>query len=281
MNFHDLIFKLLFSIVSGLLGRGTGPLCDWIVKQAARRRVTPKHAARWEQQWLADLQDLPPWQRLLSAIDIFIRGTKLYDPSTSSELEVSKESAVPGDAVYASLLSDPPPYAAPITLVDGLTGLFNRRSFDERLGSAMVSARLRGQPLSVIQIDLDYFKRINGHFGHSVGDNVLRGIAAQMRASLRGIGMIARWGGDEFAVALPNASQLTALNIAEQLRADCERTPISSGDRQFFVTASFGVATLTSLESNNSADNLLSEADEALHSAKRSGRNCAKCCPRN
>jgi diguanylate cyclase (GGDEF)-like protein len=277
MNLHELIFKLLFWFITGLIGKWSIPLGDWIVKQAARRRLPPEHAERWERQWLADLHEMPPSLRLLSAIDIFLRGSKLYERSSSSaKPELSTKPEPLTETVYAALLEDPPPYVEPITVVDALTGLFNRRSLHERLAPALERARLQRHPLSVILIDLDYFKRINSHFGHLVGDGVLKGFAQNLRSSLQGIGLIARIGGDEFVIALPDTTGDAAMRIAENLRSEFERKSIISGTRQFMVTLSFGVAALPSFAGEISEDDLLCKADAALQSAKNAGRNCVR-----
>jgi diguanylate cyclase (GGDEF)-like protein len=277
MNLHDLIFKLLFWFITGLLGKWSIPLGDWIVKQAARRRVPPEHAERWERQWLADLHELPPSLRLLSAIDIFLRGSKLYERSSgSAKPEFSTKPEPLTETVYAALLEDPPPYVEPITVVDELTGLFNRRSLHERLAPALERARLQRHPLSVLLIDLDYFKRINGHFGHLVGDGVLKAFAQNLRSSLQGTGLIARIGGDEFVIVLPDTPGDSAMRIAENLRSEFERAPIISGTQRFMVTLSLGVTTLSNFASDISDDDLLARADSALHRAKNAGRNCVR-----
>ncbi len=153
-------------------------------------------------------------------------------------------------------------------LTDALTGCVNRRSFELELEKALQLATRSRQPLSLIMLDVDYFKRVNDTHGHDAGDLALRMIADGMREELRGVDTAARYGGEEFAVILPQAGMDGALAVAERLRARIAGTEIPRVGR---ITASFGVATFPLHAS--SRDGLVKTADQALYDAKNSGRN--------
>lgn len=151
---------------------------------------------------------------------------------------------------------------------DPLTGLFNRRGFEFQLDFAMALARRSGRPLSVLVIDVDHFKRINDRHGHDAGDQVLRTLAQVFRQRLRESDVLARMGGEEFLVLLPDTTADAAVAIAEQLRELLAATPMA---HQETVTASIGVATLRGVTDTAAA--MLRRGDEALYEAKGAGRN--------
>jgi diguanylate cyclase (GGDEF)-like protein len=153
-------------------------------------------------------------------------------------------------------------------LTDGLTGCYNRRSFELQLERDLHLATRMRQPLSLIMLDLDHFKQINDQAGHETGDVALRMLADTLRAELRAVDTAARFGGDEFVAILPQANHEGAELVAERLRKRIEET-IVPGYGQ--VTASFGVATFPTHAS--SRDTLVVAADRALYNSKNSGRN--------
>ena len=153
-------------------------------------------------------------------------------------------------------------------LTDGLTGCFNRRFFEIQLERDLYLATRMRQPVSLILIDIDHFKRINDTHGHIVGDEVLRVMSLILRDKIRGVDTAARYGGEEFVIILPQAGPEGALAIAESLRAHIERTEVPGVGA---VTASLGIATFPLHAS--SRDLLVSAADRALYQAKRTGRN--------
>ncbi len=153
-------------------------------------------------------------------------------------------------------------------LTDGLTGCFNRRSFEIQLEKNLHLATRMRQPLSLIMMDLDNFKGINDTAGHETGDVALRMLAENLRLELRAVDTPARLGGDEFVVILPQASCEGALIVAERLRQRIEATTIPGYGP---MTASFGLATFPL--HGSSRDTLVVAADRALYSSKRAGRN--------
>ena len=155
---------------------------------------------------------------------------------------------------------------------DGLTQVCNRRTFDATLEREISRSRRYGRALSLILFDIDHFKRINDVHGHVAGDAVLRQVAGVVAAHVRRDDTVARTGGEEFAVLVPEVPHAVALGVAEKLRAVVEATPCRFEGSVFPVTASFGVASFSS-ESPESATDLYRIADERLYSAKRSGRN--------
>jgi diguanylate cyclase (GGDEF)-like protein len=155
-------------------------------------------------------------------------------------------------------------------VTDDLTGLYNRRRFDDALANELVRARTFGAPLSLLLVDLDNFKVVNDEFGHQRGDDVLRRAADLVREHLRDGDIAARLGGDEFAVIAPDTGSVGALALAERLRQSFARL------RAPAVTASFGVAECVDEEP---ADDLLRRTDHALYEAKRRGRDCVALAP--
>jgi len=150
---------------------------------------------------------------------------------------------------------------------DGLTGVKNRRAFDERLAMEFQRSRRYSTPLSLLLLDVDKFKQFNDTFGHPAGDRVLQQVAKVLQASVRNIDFVARYGGEEFVVLLPNTDRDGAMILAERLRANIEAAPWKERP----VTASFGAATLTSEMAEYSV--LTSTADGALYQSKEKGRN--------
>jgi diguanylate cyclase (GGDEF)-like protein len=153
---------------------------------------------------------------------------------------------------------------------DALTGLPNRRHFFE-IGLGVTAAAAAGSVLSVLLLDIDHFKSINDGFGHPVGDEVLRELANRCRGLLRGSDLMARIGGEEFAVLLPETRPTEAGEIAERLRLAVGAAPVATQGGPIAMTISLGGATLSAAE--ESFEGLLKRADAALYEAKRGGRN--------
>jgi diguanylate cyclase (GGDEF)-like protein len=156
-------------------------------------------------------------------------------------------------------------------LVDGLTGLPNRRQCEEALAGELARIERFGGSLAVVIADLDWFKDINDRFGHPAGDAVLRDFAALLQDSLRDVDLAARWGGEEFLLVLPGTDLAGAAHLAERIRAGLAgRVVLSPDGAPIPVTASFGVAASPSA---SSASELFAAADAALYEAKRAGKN--------
>jgi diguanylate cyclase (GGDEF)-like protein len=158
-------------------------------------------------------------------------------------------------------------------VTDELTGLFNRRRFQEAMATEVERSKRFGQPVGLVLLDLDDFKNVNDTYGHQQGDLVLREVARVLRETSREIDEPARYGGEELAVVLPGTDLEGAYNLAERVRAGIEELalPLLDGDGVLRVTASFGVATLPG--SADGTRDLVAAADEALYRAKRAGKN--------
>ena len=158
-----------------------------------------------------------------------------------------------------------------LALHDGLTGLLNRRAFDEALERSVAQATRAGQPLSLLMIDLDHFKRLNDTYGHAIGDAALQAAAAEIRHQVRAGDLGARYGGEEFAVILPDTDGPAAFRMAERLRKALAERVVKAGDEQLRMTASCGVSA-TDL-GYGTPETLIHSADEALYASKETGRN--------
>lgn len=155
-----------------------------------------------------------------------------------------------------------------LSRTDGLTGVSNRRAFDERVREAFTHAHRYGRPLSMAIIDVDFFKSINDSSGHGVGDSVLQCVASRLTSCTRAADFVARIGGEEFAVMLPETALFEAMQVGEKIRASIAAQPIL-GQR---VTVSTGIASFPhSLV--GSVEEFSRAADQALYRAKANGRN--------
>jgi len=161
-----------------------------------------------------------------------------------------------------------------LATVDGLTGVYNRLYFQERLKEEFENAQKEKYDLSLALLDIDHFKRFNDMFGHLFGDKVLSRIATLIKKSLRSDDVIARYGGEEFVILLPRTGIKEAYYKVERLRELIAKTSITDGTVTSSVTVSFGVSSYPELSSSESE--LLKMADDALYDAKESGRNCVK-----
>ncbi len=159
------------------------------------------------------------------------------------------------------------------SMTDDLTGLSNRRHFDEALNRAIVEARERRSDVSLIMCDIDHFKRFNDTYGHQTGDQVLRLVASSIKMNVKGQDVAARYGGEEFGIILPATEIRDAETVAEHIRVAIQSKELvkrSTGENLGHVTMSFGIA---SLAEDDTAHSLVERADMCLYASKRAGRN--------
>jgi diguanylate cyclase (GGDEF)-like protein len=155
---------------------------------------------------------------------------------------------------------------AELSALDGLTGVGNRRSFDETIAVEMARARRTGRPLSLVLVDIDRFKRFNDEHGHQAGDEALRAVARALQSAVRAEDRVCRFGGEEFAVLLPATDRDGAREVAERVRAQVARASVPHGP----VTVSAGLA---ETDGTLPVPELIARADARLYEAKRAGRD--------
>lgn len=158
-----------------------------------------------------------------------------------------------------------------ISVMDGLTNVYNRRYLEQRLSEEVAYSRRYGKPLTVGLLDIDFFKRLNDTYGHQAGDHVLKKVSGLLSQALREYDVVARYGGEEFAVILPTTPKGKGASIAERLRSNVEETEFNFKEREIRTTISCGVSCFP--EDGDTADALIASADKALYAAKERGRN--------
>ena len=154
-----------------------------------------------------------------------------------------------------------------LSVTDALTGVFNRRYFQQRLAEQLQLAQRIGESLALIMLDIDYFKQVNDTYGHEVGDEVLKELCRRLGQRLRRSDVLCRIGGEEFVVLCPGSQAHQAHELAESLWQVVREQPFATVGQ---VTASFGV---TSWQNGDDADSLLRRADEGVYAAKQAGRD--------
>ena len=157
---------------------------------------------------------------------------------------------------------------------DPLTQLFNRRAFFEGCQKELVRSRREAIPFSMLLLDIDHFKQFNDTFGHQAGDDALRATARAIQNGVRGIDLVCRWGGEEFAIFLPNANDGAASQVAERICNNIRAIPVSpmkTRGKHLHLTASIGAASFVGAQIE--LEMVLADADTALYAAKRAGRD--------
>jgi diguanylate cyclase (GGDEF)-like protein/PAS domain S-box-containing protein len=213
--------------------------------------------------WQVGLGGKPYWCQRLIAVRSDDGGTSETSESSVSGYTVVLREVLNRNADFGKLTL--------MLTQDFLTGASNRAHFFDIAERECARSRRYGQPLALIGLDLDHFKRVNDSHGHGAGDAVLKSISRECKALLRQSDTFARLGGEEFCILLPSTDLQHAAQLAERLRAIIAATAIDVGGTSLHVTASFGCATTNSTESTATA--LVAAADKALYAAKRSGRN--------
>ncbi len=163
-----------------------------------------------------------------------------------------------------------------MAVTDSLTELYNKGYILKRLDSELTRTVRYNESISVIMIDIDYFKKINDSFGHIAGDNILKKLAEKLTESVRDVDIVARYGGEEFLVVCPNTSIGGASILAERIRENVQNTVFQAGSSDIRITVSLGLASLSPsshISSDFNFEQLLKEADSALYKAKSAGRN--------
>ncbi|MGO8740060.1 PleD family two-component system response regulator [Rhodoblastus sp.] len=216
---------------------------------------------------LADLEDR---QRILRGLDLGVNDY-LVRPIDANEIVARARTQVRRKR-YADALRSNVQTAMELAVIDSLTGLNNRRYLETHLLGLMEQAGRHSRPVSVMILDIDFFKKVNDTYGHDAGDEVLKIFAARVKHKVRGGDLMCRMGGEEFVVVMPDTRLAVAQAVGERVRAAVATSPfpINNGERAIAVTVSIGVSQSMGGEST---DAFLRRADQALYLSKNSGRN--------
>jgi diguanylate cyclase len=209
---------------------------------------------------------------LRAIVETLVRSTREVEETNSTleeRLKASKEEIIQLQEHLETVRNE--------SLTDPLTGLANRKYFDQMLDRAMADTKPTDEPLSLMLTDIDHFKKFNDTFGHLTGDQVLRLVAQAVKQNVKGQDIAARYGGEEFAIILPNTGLRQALTVADHIRRGVvskELIKRSTGENLGRVTISVGVAML---HHGESVQAIIERADACLYAAKRNGRNQVIC----
>jgi two-component system cell cycle response regulator len=217
---------------------------------------------------VADLDDRP---RVIKALEIGVNDV-LARPIDPGELAARVRTQIRRKR-YTDYLRSNLDHSLELAVTDQLTGLHNRRYMVGQLDALMRRAAQGGDPVSVLVIDIDHFKKVNDSFGHDVGDEVLREFAVRLASNVRAIDLPVRHGGEEFVVVMPDTELEDARRIAERIRLHVAGAPfrVMDGKELLSVTISVGVA--ASIGGRDTSQALVKRADEAVYEAKSQGRN--------
>lgn len=210
--------------------------------------------------------------RLLQAYDIGINDT-LMRPIDPQEL-VARVNTQIKRKFYADSLRDDFNENLEMVVTDTLTGLGNRRYFNQSIDPLFAQLNDKGEAFSLIIFDIDHFKRVNDILGHDVGDIVLKEVAARMATHMRAIDIISRYGGEEFLIAMPRTNEIKAFQAADRVREMIANSPIYVDGQAFHVSLSAGV---TEVHQGEKFSDAFKRADSALYNSKHNGRNRVTC----
>ena len=216
---------------------------------------------------VADLEDRP---KILRGLDLGVNDY-LVRPIDRNELIARVRTQVRRKR-YAESLRNNVEQAIEMAVVDALTGLHNRRYFDMHLSTLLDQAAQGAKPLSLLVLDIDFFKKINDTYGHDAGDEILRALAGRMRRAVRSVDLVCRLGGEEFVIVMPETALDVAGKVAERVRRAVEAEPfnVKEGQMAVPVTVSIGIA---DRGSDANPDFIYKSADKALYESKATGRN--------
>ncbi|MEM7634479.1 MAG: diguanylate cyclase, partial [Pseudomonadota bacterium] len=209
--------------------------------------------------------------RLMRALDMGVNDY-LHRPVDKMELRARVNTQIKRKR-YTDQLRTNVARSMEMAVTDPLTGLYNRRHMDNQLEIQLANADARGSPLSILTLDVDFFKPINDTHGHDVGDRVLKELAGRLKEQVRTIDLCCRIGGEEFLIVLPGTQLQVGFTVAERLRRTISAVPFDVGASSgpLAITVSIGVAGYGT--AGDTPEVILKRADEALYKAKRTGRN--------
>ena len=212
----------------------------------------------------------PPVRRMLDGVRMFSEGH--LEHRIDEDMPEEFEELASGINSMAGKLEQIHTELKDAAIHDELTGCFNRRQLDQEIIKIFSLAQRTGEALCLLMLDIDYFKKINDTYGHAAGDEVLRSVAALIGKELRQHELLYRYGGEEFTVVLPAASEDAAAKLAERIRANIADHSVDVGSvNPLNVTISIGISSYP--HSASSVKELFDKADKALYEAKSSGRN--------
>jgi diguanylate cyclase (GGDEF)-like protein len=256
----------MYRVKSGTMTVGRDPLCDIHVDDEG---VSRRHAAIETRSDDSSVRDLA------STNGTWVEGDRIRErPFTlhdGTRIRVGPVTILKygvQDSVEQNFLSQLYQSATR----DGLTGVYNKRFFLDQLRKELAWHKRHDQPLTLMFVDIDHFKRVNDTYGHQAGDDVLHQLAAELNRACRTEDILARYGGEEFSVILRLTSPAEAANIAARLRESVERHPFNHGKMAIPITVSIGVVTRSGAKIGD-AEALIGEADRLLYEAKEQGRN--------
>ena len=271
LRYCNELYRSMFP-VTGELRRPGAKLRDilWTVVETGEQLNLPDDKAAWVEGIMEGLKDGSEEQvRFADGTWVQLRSR----PTPHGETVVVATDITAMKSTEAELISMTAQLRV-LATTDGLTGLMNRRSFDDALDNKLAATQAGGQPISLMMIDVDHFKAFNDLYGHLAGDACLKLVGQTVAQALRGMDVVARFGGEEFVAILPDATDDQAYQVATRIQSALAECRIAhSGSSTGLVTVSIGIAGYPSDTRARSASQLLARADEALYVAKDAGRD--------